>query len=64
MKIEEKAVTQEKVEVRYLQISGLKNKTVEDKINKEIELTALNCYKDEIKDLNEVMSPIFTRKDT
>ena len=56
LKIEEKSITQEKVEIRYLQISGLKNKAVENKINKEIEQAARNCYKEEIKDLNEVIN--------
>ena len=54
--IEEKAVTQDKIEIRYLQIEGLKNKTVQNKINKEIEQLALNCYKDEVKDLNEIVN--------
>ena len=54
--IEEKSITQEKIEIRYLQIRGLKNKTVEDKINNEIQQIALNCYKEEIKDLNEVIN--------
>lgn len=56
LKIEEKSVTLEKIEIRYFQISGLKNKEIENKINKEIELTALNCYKDKVKDLNEVVN--------
>ena len=56
LKIEEKSVTQEKAEIRYLQISGLKDKKVENKINKEIEQAALNCYKDEIKNLDEVIN--------
>ena len=54
--IEEKSITKEKIEIRYLQISGLKDKTVQDKINKEIEQIAINCYKDEIKDLNHVIN--------
>ena len=54
--IEEKSVTLEKIEIRYIQISGLKNKEIENKINKEIEQTALNCYKEEVKDLNEVVN--------
>ena len=54
--IEEKAITKEKVEIRYFQISGLKNKNVETKINKEIEHMALNWYKEEIKDLDEVIN--------
>ena len=54
--VEEKKVSKEKVEIRYFQINGLKNKKVENKINKEIEKIALNCYQEEIKDLNEVIN--------
>ena len=54
--IEEKAITQDKIEIRYLQIAGLKDKTVQNKINKEIEQIALNCYKDEVKDLKEIVN--------
>jgi len=54
--IEEKSVTKEKIEIRYFQISGLKNKTIENKINKEIESVALNCYKEKVKDLGEVLN--------
>ena len=54
--IEEKAITKEKVEIRYFQIRGLKNKNVETKINKEIEHMALNWYKEEIKNLDEVIN--------
>ena len=53
---EEKSVTEDKVEIRYFQISGLKNKTIENKINKEIEEIALNCYKEKVKDLDEVVN--------
>jgi len=56
LKIEEKSITQEKIEIRYFQISGLKNKTVEDKINQEIKQAALECYQDKIKDLDEVIN--------
>ena len=56
IKIEEKSAKQEKAEIRYLQISGLKNKTIENKINKEIKSVALTCYRDEIKDLDEVIN--------
>jgi len=56
LRIEEKSVTQEKAEIRYFQISGLKDKNIENKINKEIEYAALNCYKDEIKNLDEVIN--------
>lgn len=54
--VEEKSVTLEKIEIRYFQIKGLKNKTIENKINKEIENSALNCYKEKVKDLNEVVN--------
>lgn len=56
LKIEEKSITQEKIEIRYFQIKGLKNKNIENKINKEIEQTALNCYKQDIKNLDEVIN--------
>lgn len=56
LKIEEKSITQEKIEIRYLQISGLKNKDIEKKINKEIEQSALNCYKEDIKNFDEVIN--------
>lgn len=56
IKIEEMSAKQEKAEIRYFQISGLKNKTIENKINKEIKSIALTCYRDEIKDLNEVIN--------
>ena len=56
LKIEEKSAKQEKAEIRYLQISGLKNKSIENKINQEIKLAALNCYKEDIKDLSEVIN--------
>ena len=45
-----------KVSYRYCQISGLKDKTIQENINKEIEQLALNCYKDEINNLDEVSS--------
>lgn len=54
--VKEVEVTKEDVEIRYLQISGLKNKTIEKKINKEIEEVALNWYKEEIKKLDEVVN--------
>ncbi len=56
LQIEEKAISQNKIEIRYPRISGLKNKNIENKINKEIEQIALNCYKEKIKDLNEVIN--------
>lgn len=54
--IQEKKQTKEKVEIRYFQIEGLKNKKVQNKINKEIEQIALNCYQDEIQNMNEVIN--------
>lgn len=54
--IKEVEVTKEDVEIRYLQISGLKNKTIENQINKELEEVALNWYKEEIKKLDEVIN--------
>ena len=56
LKLEEVSVTQKKVEIRYFQISGLKDKNIEEKINKEIEHIALNWYKEEIKNLDEVIN--------
>ena len=56
LKFEEVSVTKEKVEIRYFQIKGLKNKSVEQKINKEIENIALNWYKEEIENLDEVIN--------
>ena len=54
--IEKKKATKEKVEINYCQISGLKDKNIQDKINKEIEQVALNSYKDKVKELNEVVN--------
>lgn len=54
--IQEKRVTKEKVEISYFQISGLKDKIIQDHINKELESAALNFYREKIKDLNEVIN--------
>lgn len=54
--ITDKRVTREKVEISYCQIYGLKDKIIQDNINKELEQLALNFYKEEIKDLNEVIN--------
>lgn len=56
IKIEQKTATKEKVEVSYCQIYGLKDKIIQDSINKELEQVALNCYKEKITDLNEVIN--------
>lgn len=54
--ISEKKATREKVEIRYLQIYGLKDKIIQDKINKELEQEALNFYKEQITDLDKVIN--------
>jgi len=54
IELEEKRYTGQQIEIHYYQIRGLKNKVVQEQINKEIEHYALNYYKEQIKDLNEV----------
>ena len=54
--IKEKKATKENIEINYCQIYGLKNKIIQDKINKELETVALNFYREKVKDLNEVIS--------
>ena len=54
--IQEKRVTKEKVEISYLQIYGLKDKIIQDNINKELESVALNFYREKVKDLDEVIN--------
>ena len=56
LKIKESKVTKEKVEISYLQISGLKNKIIQENINQEVERTALNFYREKINDLNKVIN--------
>ncbi len=56
LKIKESKVTKEKVEINYLQISGLKNKIIQENINQEIEKVALNFYREKIKDLDKVIN--------
>lgn len=55
LKITEKRATKERVEITYFQIEGLKNKEIQNKINKEIEIEALNGYKKYI-DLDKVVN--------
>lgn len=43
-----KQASQDKIEFSYFQIEGLKNKTIQNKINKEIENITLNSYKEKI----------------
>lgn len=54
--IDEKRVSKEKAEIQYYQIEGLKNKTIQDSINKDLERVALNWYKDEIKDFDKAIN--------
>lgn len=56
LRIEEKRVAKEKVEISYCQIYGLKDKIIQDNINKELENVALNFYREKIKDLDEVIN--------
>lgn len=55
LKITEKRATKERVEITYFQIEGLKNQEIQNKINKEIEIEALNGYKEYI-DLDKVVN--------
>lgn len=55
LKIIEKRATKERVEITYFQIDGLKDQKIQDKINKEIEIEALNGYKEYI-DLDKVVN--------
>ena len=55
LKIVEKRVTKERVEITYFQIDGLKDQKIQDKINKKIEIEALNGYKENI-DLDKVVN--------
>ena len=50
----EKKASKDKVEIVYYQINGLNDTIIQNSINRDIELVALNCYKETVKDLNEV----------
>ena len=57
----EKQISRDKIEITYCQIDGLKDSNIQSAINKELEITALNCYKEKITDLNEVINvSVFT----
>lgn len=57
----EKQISRDKIEITYCQINGLKDSNIQNTINKELEVTALNCYKEKITDLNEVINvSVFT----
>ena len=64
LKIKSRKATKEKVEVSYFEIDGLRNKEIQNKINEEIETTALNYYKEKIKDLSEVVNVTVTVSNT
>ena len=53
LKFNEKKFSNEKIDITYFQLEGLKDKKIQEKINKEIEVEALNGYKNSI-DLNKV----------
>ena len=46
--------SEDKIEIEYYQIEGLKNKEIQNSINKIIEDTALNIYKDDISNIDSV----------
>ena len=48
LKIISKQASTEKIEFSYFQIDGLRDKTIQDNINKEIERLTLNSYKEKI----------------
>lgn len=56
--IKEKRATKEKVEINYYQIDGLKDNIIQNNINRELESTALNIYKEKVKNLDEVVNVI------
>ena len=56
LKIEEKRATKDKVEINFEQISGLKNKIIQENINQELERAALNFYREKIENLDKVVN--------
>ena len=56
LSILEKRATKDKIEISYCQISGLNDTSVQNNINKELESIALNCYKEEITNLDKVIN--------
>ena len=54
VKFEEKSYKSDKVESYYCKMTGLINKTIENKINTEIEQIALNCYREKAKELKDI----------
>lgn len=55
IKIIEKNVSKDKIEINYIQIDGLKDLNIQSSINKQIEDIALNKYKEKIN-LNNVVN--------
>ena len=64
LKIEEKRATKEKIEINYVQIYGLKNKIIQENINREIEKVALNFYREKIENLDQVVNVFVYINDT
>ena len=56
----EKKASKDKVEIVYYQINGLNDTIIQNSINRDIESVALNCYKETVKDLNEVENVLYT----
>mgnify|MGYP004639541767 CR=1 FL=1 len=54
--ITEKKATKDKIEITYCQINGLKDTTIQNNINKEIEATVVGIYKEKIDDLDKVIN--------
>ena len=52
--INEENYSEDKIEILYHQIDGLKNKTIQNSINEKIKDTAFNIYKDKVDDLEQV----------
>ena len=56
LSISEKRATKEKIEITFCQIDGLKDADMQNKINKELEVVAINSYKEQISDLDKVLN--------
>ena len=52
--LKEENYKEDKIEIIYYQIEGLKNKTIQNNINQKIKDLALNIYKEKINDLNQI----------
>ena len=54
LKINKEEYKKGKINAKIPKIDGLKNKDVQNKINEELEILALNCYKEQVPNLTEV----------